>query len=506
MYGNHSKERFFIIVVFLLAISLRLFNIIEFKANDPTFDSALPGSDMHTFEEWAGSILDSGWLDRENTPPLQAPLYPYFVAALMKLFGRDLLWVKLAQALLGSVSCVLVYVLGKRVFDGRVGAVAALMAAFYGMFLFYEAHLLMTALVMFLCIASILSLQIAKEKKTASYHLAAGVILGLTTLASPNIMLFVPLAILWLWWSSGAEKSAMKLICTAILLGGFVAAVAPVAAKNYLVGGERVLISKNGGICFYIGNCIDSSGTLTITPSMLRIAPDFYKLTPRQRADIDWFGAAVRQIKGDPAGYLGLLARKTIMFLAGYEVPNNVNYYLSRRFSTVLRVPLLLSFWMIAPLALVGILASLKEWPRRALPLLFIVCYSASIVALFVLSRFRVPLVPFLLIFAGYCVVWWYEKLRSSDWKKACLSLIPLLLVGMFTFATRSGYIRENDYANLGLAYQAKGRCDLAAPEFANALRVDRDYYPARKGLEDCAHVLGEKDQLQPGALGTPQP
>jgi tetratricopeptide (TPR) repeat protein len=269
------------------------------------------------------------------------------------------------------------------------------------------------------------------------------------------------------------------------------AAIVPVTAKNYFIGHERVLVSKNGGICFYIGNCRDSTGTLSTPASMLKIAPDYYQMTPRERAGINWTGHAVKQIKADPVGYMGLLLRKSIMFWVGYEIPNNINYYLARQFSGILRLPLL-PFWFIAPLSLVGIGVSLKQWSRQALLLLFIFFYTLSVILFFVLSRFRLPLVPFLLIFAGYFIVWFFEKLKARDLKKISLSLIPLLLIGSFTFISRSGYIRENDYANLAFAYKERGRCDLAVAEFKNALAVDGHYYPARKGLIDCFLASGE--------------
>jgi 4-amino-4-deoxy-L-arabinose transferase-like glycosyltransferase len=484
------REILFLAAVFSVALSLRIFNILSFKAADPSFASALEGTDMNTFEGWAKEILQSGWLDVRNTPPLQAPLYPYFLALLMKIFGSNLLWIKLIQALMGSVSCVLIYVVGKITFNKKAAAAASIMAVFYGMFLYYEAQLLATTLVSFLCLLSILFLMLAREKMKNSYYAAAGACLGLTALAAPNILLFLPPALLWLWLPQASRGTAGKLRAMAVLVGMTAVFVAPVTAKNYFLGGERALISNNGGICFYIGNCRDSSGTLTTTVSMLKIAPHFYQMTPRERAKIDWFDKAAAQIKSDPAGYMGLLFRKSVMFWVGYEIPNNTNYYLSRRFSPVFRFPLL-PFWAVAPIALTGVGISARQW-RQGLLLLFILCYSLSVIMFFTLSRLRVPIVPSLLVFAGYFTVWFFETIKTRNWRKMALSLISALLIGSFTFITRSGYIRENDYANLGFAYKEQGNCDLAAPEFIHALAVDPYYYPARKALIDCFMAEGE--------------
>jgi 4-amino-4-deoxy-L-arabinose transferase-like glycosyltransferase len=486
-----SREVLLIAGIFVIALILRVLNILSLKAADPTFASTLPGTDMHTFEHWARSILQFGWLNPEHTPPLQAPLYAYFLASLMNLFGTSMLWIKLAQAFIGSISCVLAYLIGKMLFDKRVGAVASAMAAFYSISFFYEAQLLATTLITFLCLLSILLLLIAKERPAIRFHMIAGICIGLTVLAAPNIVLFLPFGLLWLWFAQAGRRRAMKLKLLAVLLTGAIAAIAPVTAKNYFIGHEKVLISKNGGICFYIGNCRDSTGTLSTPASMLEIASDYYQMTPRERAGINWTGHVVKQIKADPFGYMGLLFRKIVMFWVGYEIPNNVNFYLTRQFSPILRLPLL-PFWFIAPLSLVGIGISLKQWRQLAPLLLFVIFYMSSIILFFVLSRFRLPLVPFLLIFAGYFIIWFFEKLRARDVKKISLSLIPLLLVASFTFISQSGYVRENDYANLAFAYKEQGQCGLAVPEFEHALAVDNQYYPARKGLIDCYLALGE--------------
>ncbi len=488
-------ELWVVLAIFLVALTLRVVNILQFKAHDPMFEKLLPGFDMYTFQEWGKNILNTHWLDRENTPPLQAPLYPYTLALLMAVFGTNTLWVKLFQAFMGSLSCVLLYIIGKKVFSQRVGAVAALMMSFYGMFLLYESLLLMTTLQTFLYLLSILSLLVAKEKGGILSHLTAGICLGLSIVCSPNIILFVPLALLWLWLVS-RDGIGRKLGTLAVLVAGIIIMIVPVTLKNYFVGGEKVLISKNGGICFYIGNCYDSIGTITVTDSMLRIAPKFLSMTPREIAQIDWFGKAIEQIKRRPGHFFVMLFKKFVLYWVGYEVPNNVNYYLSKRFSAVLRLPLL-PFWLVFPLAVVGVIASRKEWPKQALLLLFICAYTLSIVAIFVLARFRLPMVPYLIIFAGYAVVWWYDKIKVREYRSFALSLIPFVIVGIFSFGTRSGYIRENDYLNLGIAYQTQNRCDLGAPEFVSALKVDPYYYPAREKLIDCYLSLGQLEQAE---------
>lgn len=522
-----------ILLIFLIALSLRVLNVLQFHTHDPMFDRSLPGLDMYHFERWILNILDTNWLDRENTPFWQEPLYPYTMALVMSIFGRDFLWPKLFQALLGSLSCMLIYFIGRRAFSRSVGIIASLLACFYGMFLLYEAILLRETMLTFLYLLSILTLLIAKEKGRLRWYLIAGVCLGLSINGRPNVIVFAPAALLWIWvygfedspdpttqsarkfWDGlsrsrftvsilrreapvdlGQSSGSRKAACIAVLLAGVVLTILPVTMKNYLVGGRFVLLGTSGGYNFYMGNCRDATGTLTVTDSMLKIAPDLYYAKDKDLAKINWFGLAMEQIAADPLRFVRLLLRKFYLYWGSYEIPNNANYYLDRQFSWVLRLPLI-PFWVVLPLAATGIVLSLREWPRPALLLLFIFTYMCSILLVYVVDRYRVPMVPYLLIFAAYAIAWWFEKVTAKDFRGLAFSLIPLLLVGTFSLATRSEYVRTNDYYNLALAYQNLGRYDRAVEEYLSALDAEPYFNPARKNLITCYLTLRQPEKAQ---------
>ncbi len=516
--ASRSSGFWLVLLIFLIALSLRILNVFQFHAHDPMFDRSLPGLDMYHFEQWILNILDTNWLDRENTPFWQEPLYPYTMALVMSIFGRDFLWPKLFQAFLGSLSCVLVYFIGKKVFSQRVGIIASVLCCFYGMFMLYEAILLRETMLTFLCLLSVLTLLIAKEKGRLRWYFIAGLCLGLSINGRPNVVVFAPAALLWIWvYGFGDSESVSQLVnggsrfgdspgstaqspgfrkaaYIAVLLAGVVLTILPVTAKNYLVGGKFVLLGTSGGYNFYMGNCRDATGTLTITDSMLKIAPDLHYEKDKDLAKINWFGLAMGQIAADPLRFVRLLFRKFYLYWGSYEIPNNADYYLDRQFSWVLRLPLI-PFWIVLPLAATGAALSLKEWPKPALLLLFIFTYMCSVLLIYVVDRYRVPMIPYLLIFAGYAVAWWYEKFKAKDFRKVAFSLIPLVLVGSFSLATRSEYIRTNDYYNLALAYQNLGRYDRAVVEYLNALKADPSFNPARKNLIACYLTLRQPEK-----------
>ena len=91
------------LALFALALALRVLHLVAISRSSPFFD-VLPG-DLAAYDRWALRILEEGWIGRDIF--YQDPLYPYFLAAFYKIFGRDFFWVYLAQGLMGAEASAL---------------------------------------------------------------------------------------------------------------------------------------------------------------------------------------------------------------------------------------------------------------------------------------------------------------------------------------------------------------------------------------------------------------
>src|SRR5260370_3108612 len=91
------------LAVFLTAVALRLFHVWQLRR--APFFTLLMG-DSKGYDEWAQRIAHGDWLGHEVF--YQAPLYPYLLVVNYSLLGRSLLLVRVVQALIGSLSCVLI--------------------------------------------------------------------------------------------------------------------------------------------------------------------------------------------------------------------------------------------------------------------------------------------------------------------------------------------------------------------------------------------------------------
>src|SRR5437867_8414004 len=123
---SSSSKRARIVAIFAIALVVRLVHVWQIRP--APFFSVLMG-DSRGYDEWARRIAGGDWWGHEVF--YQAPLYPYFLAVIYRVFGRNLLLVRIIQAIIGSGSCALVALAAERVFSRAAGVAAGLILAVY---------------------------------------------------------------------------------------------------------------------------------------------------------------------------------------------------------------------------------------------------------------------------------------------------------------------------------------------------------------------------------------
>jgi 4-amino-4-deoxy-L-arabinose transferase-like glycosyltransferase len=84
--------------------------------------------DSLDYDRAARALLETGHF---NTRYYRLPLYPVFMAGCYGLFGTDLLPLRIVQALIGTLTCGLVWLTGRRLFGSRPGLLALFGAAVF---------------------------------------------------------------------------------------------------------------------------------------------------------------------------------------------------------------------------------------------------------------------------------------------------------------------------------------------------------------------------------------
>src|SRR2546426_8581663 len=146
---RHSNFAPAALVIFAVAFTLRIVHIWQMR-NAPFFTLLM--GDARGYDEWAQRITGGDWIGRDVF--YQAPLYPYFLASIYWIAGRSPTLVRIAQALIGSCSCVLIAAAARRLFSARAGLLAGLMLAVYAAGIFFGWLLPESVLdVFFVCLA-----------------------------------------------------------------------------------------------------------------------------------------------------------------------------------------------------------------------------------------------------------------------------------------------------------------------------------------------------------------
>ncbi|KNY27376.1 ArnT family glycosyltransferase [Pseudobacteroides cellulosolvens] len=139
-----------LLVIFLAALFFRLYYV--FTINHPPLKN-----DSYNYDVMARNFLDNGYLGYTDSYSLHRPAlvpnatitpgYPLFLSAIYYIWGyksgSPLDAVRIVQAILGALTCLLMYLLGKRIKNRIVGFVSAIFYAVYPSFI-WAATLILT--------------------------------------------------------------------------------------------------------------------------------------------------------------------------------------------------------------------------------------------------------------------------------------------------------------------------------------------------------------------------
>ncbi|MHC4791905.1 MAG: ArnT family glycosyltransferase, partial [Planctomycetota bacterium] len=262
--GSLDKSELLIIVgIVMLALFVRLFYLYESSVN-PSFTT--PTVDSRTYDKLARSVAEGNEMNYEFF--WQPFFYPAFLSVIYLASNSSIVFAKIVQVLLGCVTCLLTYRLGKRIFDRPAGITAGVMTAVYGPLVFYETELLAAGWAALWSVVLILLFIKTSSKKSVWLCGVLGICGALSIITRPTFLVFVIAAAVWLAISFyqagvGLEKIALRL---GAILTGFLLIAIPVAAQNLRVTGHFTFMPASGGINLYIGNNPNYAETIIARP------------------------------------------------------------------------------------------------------------------------------------------------------------------------------------------------------------------------------------------------
>lgn len=345
------------------------------------------------------------------------PGYPWFLGIVAWLSSpfTDQVWLVagLVQAVLGAASAVLAGLVARRLAGRRAALVAAALFAIYPNLIFHTGVLLGETLYNFLFLA-FLAVVLAKPWTVAfstRRALASGVLLGLAVMVRPISLAVIPvLALAWLWarkdWSIAFRWSAA-------LLAGVTLCIVPWTIRNQVRLGAFVPISTNTGDNLCIGHGEGATGSFT-TLDACKVP---YPFTDGISAELASDKAKQRIARHDLLANLDrepwLMWRRTYFMWVrdgDHDALFAAQSYRQDRWMAIPTEARLIwiadrVYWLVTAAGLVGLVLLARRKDPQAFLLVGATVMTAAVpLVFFGDSRFKVPVIPLLIIAAATLV------------------------------------------------------------------------------------------------------
>ena len=464
--------------------------------------------DARRYDAWAAQIAAGDWIGEGVF--YQAPLYPYVLGGLYAIAGRNLLGARLCQAVIGAAACVLLALAGRRLYSERVGLIAGFGLALYAPAVFSDGLIQKSVLdVFFVCLVLWVVSVLVDEPHKRSRWFWLGMALGGLALTRENALALAGAILLW---PPGRALTSprQRAIHAGLLALGLTVVLLPVAARNRIVGGEWHLTTSQFGPNLYIGNNPHADGTYGALREG-RGSPEYERedateiaeaaagrrLTPGEVSGF-WVRRTTEFVRSQPGAWLTLMARKAALLWNRTEFVDTESQASYEDSSSLLRVLAPVGhFGILVPLALLGVITTWRDRSRAGVYYAMAAAYAASVLMFYVSARYRLPLVPFLLLFGAAGLVSLAAFLRTAGRLKIAVAAAALAAVAIVTNRSllSADLMRATTETNLGVALQTDQRFQEAEMRYRRAISIQPDYAPAHVNLGMVLVALRRPDE-----------
>jgi len=470
-------------VVFLAAVVVHVIVWWQYRA-DPFATTYI--SDALSYHGWGTRLADHG----PGAEPVfhQAPLFPLLLSLVYRVLPETG-WAAGAialQVLLVSAAIACLVPLGRLCF-GRTsaGVAAAMLALFHGPNVFYGMKLLPVPLALATQTGGLCLLILARRRGHPVLAATAGVVWGLACLTRSEMLLFVPVALAALAWTTDDKacvgRRRVKILAAYVL--GLILILAPVTGHN-LRQGDLVVVASSAGENLFIGNQRGAAGGHK--PLHAQAGDIFSQRVVAQRiaeqargralrsSEVSgyWRGRAFDEIEAAPGAWVGLELKKLGRLLHPGDPTDIYSFALERDVYLSSLHGLAVTPWVLILLGGLGALLVLRRPPRIGWPLVALAAVHVAVLLLFFVdTRLRLPLLFALCPLAGHAIA---EGLRHWRSRRAVVAIAgALVLVAMLagTVLTRP---TPRDVVRLASTLSMQQRLDDALEVLAPYVDAER--------------------------------
>lgn len=325
----------------------------------------------------------------ESPTRMRQPFYPAFVALFYLSFSEGLIILQTVQLVLNIISFFLLSKIGKILFEESYTSITNIILALYFPLWMLSASILTEALFTFLLVFSTYYFLKASSDKKLFFIFLSGILFGLAFLTRP-IALFVILALSIFIIID--KLSTINLRYYLILIFGFILVISPWFFRNIYSLGDITPLSSDGAYNFYTSTLgIDNKPWFEDSGFRECVADGYYL---DREASNKFFSVGFSNIKNNPLQYMAYGVQRffaTWSYFPGSRIFKN---------NLMIFVPFTIIQLFILFTAIIG------YWKSRqinGIKYLLVLIFGFSFVIFFSysISRFLIPIIPFVLLLSG---------------------------------------------------------------------------------------------------------
>lgn len=323
------------------------------------------------------------------------PVFPMFAAAFFKIFGPGFIGlqaVRIAQAVLSSITLLYLYLIGKKIFNENIAVIAVFLMAFYPPNITAVGFFLTETLFTLLLYMLVYHYVSALEQEKLMPYVLCGVIWGIAALCRPTIALLPGAFVFYDLFIRRTDFRRVFRTGAAMALA-FIVVMSPWWVRNFLVLGEFIPLAESSGNPMLQGTYINYDQS----------NPTIYKMqdTERKQNQEEMRVAILRirqEFKDNFRDYLRWYTIGKTYLL--WRDPFYWREFMGIRTAGVKTIHHFMLFGFL------GLLVSLiKDFRKYSLYFLILLYFNAIYCVYMTFDRYAFPFIPMISVFLAYIIV-----------------------------------------------------------------------------------------------------